>query len=560
MIRNAPLVNLVKDELDVTLIHAETQVMAFSEGRDGVGLDECAEAFKQIAGICKMTGLDGADLLSKELFILTRNLMTDSDDEALKDGINGLTMGITMLVRYFDYVKCVRYTFPELMLPAINELKLLQNKPVLPDSFFFLISNKTYDLAIKALMPSSAAMVPQSSDLRRLRHMYQVGLLEILQDTPSGFRLMKRALERVGKLCGPSSVGETWALAQLAANAMLNGSVSLTRSRKLLFTGLDRELKLLALNSDKYLASVSSPELIKELCYLIALNNTSSGALNTFKKSLMLADSFHSDESMRLEQKYISGPDGSVVHAVAVAVGDELIKLKEVIAEYCRDLNAEKKETLVALLLDISKTLEMLEVCSLADAMKDQAEYIKNDFSSASQDRESKLQGLIELVLRSESAMSGLMQGHRLTEALINNGDKENDVSLSILEQASVLIVEESCSALVLSKSALTSFLDSKYDPLHLGNVPASLHTVWGGLLFLNLERAAGILFNATKYIEDKLLGGNSVAANDNDLDTLADAITSVDYYLESMVQDKPMGEGILEVAEESMEALGYPA
>ena len=78
--------------------------------------------------------------------------------------------------------------------------------------------------------------------------------------------------------------------------------------------------------------------------------------------------------------------------------------------------------------------------------------------------------------------------------------------------------------------------------------------------MFLNLERAAGILFNATKYIEDKLLGGNSVAANDNDLDTLADAITSVDYYLESMVQDKPMGEGILEVAEESMEALGYPA
>ena len=42
-------------------------------------------------------------------------------------------------------------------------------------------------------------------------------------------------------------------------------------------------------------------------------------------------------------------------------------------------------------------------------------------------------------------------------------------------------------------------------------------------------------------------------------METLADALTGVDYYLESMEEQKPIGEGVLEVAEESVKALGFP-
>ncbi len=42
-------------------------------------------------------------------------------------------------------------------------------------------------------------------------------------------------------------------------------------------------------------------------------------------------------------------------------------------------------------------------------------------------------------------------------------------------------------------------------------------------------------------------------------METLADALTGVDYYLDSMEEQKPIGDGVLEVAEESMNALGFP-
>jgi hypothetical protein len=43
------------------------------------------------------------------------------------------------------------------------------------------------------------------------------------------------------------------------------------------------------------------------------------------------------------------------------------------------------------------------------------------------------------------------------------------------------------------------------------------------------------------------------------DLETLADAISSVDYFLESLEANKPIGEFILEIAEDSVAELGYP-
>jgi len=43
-------------------------------------------------------------------------------------------------------------------------------------------------------------------------------------------------------------------------------------------------------------------------------------------------------------------------------------------------------------------------------------------------------------------------------------------------------------------------------------------------------------------------------------METLADALTGIDYYLESMEEQKPIGEGVLDVAEQAVAELGYPA
>ena len=94
---------------------------------------------------------------------------------------------------------------------------------------------------------------------------------------------------------------------------------------------------------------------------------------------------------------------------------------------------------------------------------------------------------------------------------------------------------------------------------MHLTNVPSTLGSVSGGLTFLELDRAKGIMDACRNYIEQTLLAKGSETPTGEQMDTLADAISSIDYYLESMEEQKPIGESVLEVAEESMEELGYP-
>ena len=77
--------------------------------------------------------------------------------------------------------------------------------------------------------------------------------------------------------------------------------------------------------------------------------------------------------------------------------------------------------------------------------------------------------------------------------------------------------------------------------------------------MFLDLGRARAVMDSCRTYIEQSLLGAGGSTPEREHMDTLADAISSVDYYLESMEEMKPIGDAVLEIAEESMEELGFP-
>ena len=101
--------------------------------------------------------------------------------------------------------------------------------------------------------------------------------------------------------------------------------------------------------------------------------------------------------------------------------------------------------------------------------------------------------------------------------------------------------------------------MDSSWDGMHLNNVPTTLKSVWGGLVFLQLHRAAAVVSACESFIDKKLIKDGSLTPTYQLMETLADAVSSIDYYLEGMEDNKPIGDGILEVAEESMRELGFP-
>src|SRR5690606_41830380 len=88
---------------------------------------------------------------------------------------------------------------------------------------------------------------------------------------------------------------------------------------------------------------------------------------------------------------------------------------------------------------------------------------------------------------------------------------------------------------------------------------PARLDAVRGGLQGSQHNRPARVVGQCVAYISERLIGSDAVQPDWRSMDTLADAITSVGYYLERLSDDPDTPDDILELARDSVAALGYP-
>ena len=206
----------------------------------------------------------------------------------------------------------------------------------------------------------------------------------------------------------------------------------------------------------------------------------------------------------------------------------------------------------------VAGTLTMVKLDKEAAQVRERANEVR-DWKADQVDLEGLgFQKLVDDLLMVENAVATL-------ERRVAPGDdvhkeaRNKGISLYQLDAARMTVVQECRSGLALTKRSVSSFLDNNFDRMHLSSLPGTLSGVVGGLTFLELDRARAVLEACRNYIEQTLLANKSEDPSREDMDTLADAITSVDYYLESMEENKPIGDSVLEVAEESMHELGYP-
>ena len=84
------------------------------------------------------------------------------------------------------------------------------------------------------------------------------------------------------------------------------------------------------------------------------------------------------------------------------------------------------------------------------------------------------------------------------------------------------------------------------------------MNTVRGGMIVLELPRAAEIMVSSIQFVQDCLLSNPPPAALEHMLETFADTIICLEYYLDCMKTDKNISADTLIIAEESLAALGY--
>lgn len=554
-ITNTISLTFLKDEIDDTLTRAETSLEAFVDDPERRGdLEQSVDAFHQVRGIFQMLELPAASLMAEEMELVGRELLEKGASDA---GTAALSNAIVLLARYLEYVQLKNRILPELLVGGINELRRAAGKSLVPESHFFSVDLSRDRFPQAPESRSSKSEIPRLC--RRLRHMYQVGLLGVLreQNSTTSLKLMSRSLERIDRLCGPVGISRWLWIARGTLEALRRDRMRLTPGRKLLLSRFDRQLKQLVYEGEDALEARVPLLLLKEGLYLVSLSDKSDDVIGEIKQVYDLRNAMN-DQALQEEVALMAGGGGSVVRTVAVGLREELAEVKNTLDMAAQGAPDATFDQVSEALVRIANTLVMVGQTREAQEVKERANQVRHWKAGEVDPEGMDFHELVDSLLKVENVVAGLERQFSPDDD-VRKDARNQHISLYQLDEARMAVVSECRSGLTLTKRAIASFVDSNFDSMHLTNLPPTLSGVSGGLTFLELDRARAVLDACRNYIEQVLLASGAAAPSQEQMETLADAVTSLDYYLESMEEQKPIGEAVLEVAEESLEELGFP-
>lgn len=563
-IEGSASLNMVKEQIDESLSIAESNLEQYvEEPENDSRLRTSIEQFTLIKGVFKLINLPGAAMLSEELEqlglrILNRRQQNNEPELATISG------SIMLMAHYLEYVEVKKRALPVLLIPTINEVRGLLGKPLITESVFFEIDHNPSRPAKDGPDEPDRNQIEQTS--RRLRHMYQVGMLGIFKqdNIATNAKLMGRALQRLDGMVGNTAMGKTLWLAQGVVDAIGQERVELNTARKSLLGMIDRQIKAIVFQGDSALKKDPPFALVKECVFIASLAGPASETLQTICDAFKLDTGGLTDATLRSERDIMRGPGGSVIRSVAEALNEELAHIKDALDLGARGASGDNDgfNNTADAMMKVANTLIMLGLSKPAGLFKEQANIVRG-WSGGQVDGDSdEFSNVADALLYVENSIATLLPRRgpdasnfeQKAEDAINAG-----MSVTQLDDARRVVVAEARAGLSLAKRAITSFMDSNWDGMHLANVPVTLKSVWGGLIFLQLPRAAEVVNVCEQFIEQKLIRERTEKPAIGIMETLADAITSIDYFLEGMEDNKPIGDGVLDVAEDSMRELGFP-
>jgi len=154
-----------------------------------------------------------------------------------------------------------------------------------------------------------------------------------------------------------------------------------------------------------------------------------------------------------------------------------------------------------------------------------------------------------------ESTLANL---NRLDLKFDGAADEQTKLALmakSQLDEAEAIVIREALAGLTASKKDMDAFVESNYDLDYVQSIKDKLVAVRGGVQLLKLDRAAAILLGFEEFIQSVVEDGIEEEAIDSVLETMADVMIALEYYLSEIELHGVAPPNALDVAEQSLSA-----
>ena len=410
---NLSSLNLVSAELGVTLDQAVDIFEEILSDQDNTNLlENCMNLVWQVAGTLELIEIHGAALLARNMFSLLEDSLKSS--KRLNDKqLEALSTSFFVLPRYLESVAARKTDSVLMLLPQINELRLSHGSEILFEHSLLGIEDRQFSASSDFGVRQNKDELAAPDAIKRLRHMYQVGLLGVIREsqTQLHLRLMTRALQRLCGLLEPGPAQRFWLLASAVLDGFQERSLTLNSTRKRLFGMLDKVLRGLSTKPDERNTVPDVPGLEQELYYLLQISSPKSGtAAARFMAGAGIEPLPLRDLELQSQMQRMFGPGLDAMATVSRELRGELrnaMDILEILMQSGRT-DAEEVQPLLDILHQLSGVLQVLSLPTLASYLSAQADAAAKLVSAGHTVAQEQLPAIADAILFIENSLDKL--------------------------------------------------------------------------------------------------------------------------------------------------------
>ncbi len=498
------------------------------------GLDEFIQLMHHARGAFALLELPAAEDFTLEALQIVQELHFEPDADSLRR-VEHLSYGCALLVRYLDFIAGKRCDLPELILPAINALRVLRQLKPLPDSHYLHLRRPVQPAPAAVAVGAARSGDNRIGDPRavaRAQALLQLGVLHVLtrSDIVPGLHLLDRTARRFGQLL-PATHADTdlWLLVSRFV-AGLADELPLSDNRRRLLARIERHSAARCRADAQGLPLAVENALLRDLFYEVGLSGRRDAALLALaqRHEVELRPLSASELADALAQ--ISAPSEATYRSVMAQVREDLAALLTDLQH--RQVAAPGEEldcaTLAASMRRFGHTLMLVEQLSPARDLLAAADQLQTLEPAVVALCHGTVQTALNALAKTKLTLDSRLLAPRVASELAS----APAYAQSIDEQRATTL-HDLRHYLGETMLAVDAYLAADGQRSHIRQVPETLQRVCHGLSFLGLEPWAVSLLACQELIDHALAPTTLRSLPARALNTFADVLSAIDYGLE---------------------------
>ncbi len=533
---------LVNRELVTTLDAARRELEEYVDGHSGKdALLRTAELLHLARGALKIVEIHGAALLAEEMELTCRQLAEGGDTDKSEQGVEALTRAMVQLPAYLERLLTGGKDVALALLPLLNDLRQARDKPSLSEGTLVLLNSGPFERHVEARVPPGAPVGEIGRGFekvaQRLRPAFQAALLGWIKGSDAARHLdeLLRVCANLERGAASEQVKQLWAVLTGVLIAIRTGALEATVTLKRLIGQADRQLKRLIDGGESALVSAPPVDVVNSLLYYVARATSSDPRILKLKEKYNLSEMLPGEEQLELAREGLSGPSVKLMRTVAQAIKEDLGTVKDALDIFVRT-GMQEVDKLAPQLDMLKKIGDTLGVLGL-DHARSQIQRESQELARIVATRKGLGQGVLEkmaaTLLDVEDALDReLVRTVTHTDSSESRSEEpESDVQQRQVTQA---VMGECTVNLAKVKEAVIQLVEHPGDARPLEQVKPQLRGIVAGLLMLDKTKAVKVVERVGNVIATRVAPAGGKLKPDY-LERLADAIVSVEYYLETV-------------------------